>query len=91
MIRPLAAIAAAWRRFASWQGAIPDEGRVTLAGLILVAAACLAAGLPVLAAGIPGGIFIAVGLGANLRDPRASLVLIGAIAAVLVAIILGGR
>lgn len=92
MIRsPFSVIAAAWHRFASWQGEIPDQGRVTLAGLLLMAAAFLAAGLPALALGAPAAILVAVGLGFSFRDRLAGIVLIGAVALVIVAVILGGR
>lgn len=62
------ALRAAW----DWQSEIPDQGRVTLVGLILLAASgvawCEWFGIPPLAAvTIPGLVLVAVGLGFTLR------------------------
>lgn len=66
------AIGAALRAFWEWQSEIPDQGRVTLVGLILLAAGGVAwcdwFGIPPLAAvSIPGLVLVAVGLGFTLR------------------------
>lgn len=67
-----AGIAAAVRAFWEWQSEIPDQGRVTLVGLLLLAAGgvawCEWFGIPPLAAvSIPGLVLVAVGLGFTLR------------------------
>ena len=55
------------------------------------AGAFLVAGQPALALGIPAGVLIIVGLGMDFADRRTPFVLIGAVALVVVAAILGGR
>lgn len=67
-----AAVASALRAVYEWQAEIPDQGRVTLVGLILMAmgltAVCDWFGIPPLAAlVIPGLILTLVGLGFTLR------------------------
>lgn len=79
------------RGFGAWQAEIPDQGRVVLAGLLLLAAAFLAAGFMPFALGIPAGVLLAVGLGVDFRDRHTAIVLIGAVAIVAVAVVVGGR
>lgn len=89
--RVRSAISDGLRGFGAWQAEIPDQGRVVLVGLVGLAAAFLAAGLVPLALGVPAGVLVVVGLGVDFGDRRAALVLIGSAAAVLVALVLGGR
>ena len=90
--RVRAAIANGVRGFGAWQGDIPDQGRVVLVGLLLLAAAFVAVGQLALALGVPAGILIAVGLGVDFNaDRRAALVLIGAVTVVLTAVVIGPR
>lgn len=70
--RLFAAIAALPRAFWDWQSEIPDQGRVTLVGLLLLAigssAWCEFFGVPPLAAlSLPGLVLVAVGLGFTMR------------------------
>jgi hypothetical protein len=67
-----AAMGTALRSIWEWQSEIPDQGRVTLLGLVLLAAGGVAwcdwFGIPPLAAvSIPGLVLVAVGLGFTLR------------------------
>ena len=77
--------------FGTWQAEIPDQGRVVLVGLVLGAAAFLAAGSLPLALGMPAGVLVIIGLGIDFRDRRVALVLIPAIALVLIVTGLLGR
>ncbi len=91
MSRIRRAIADGVRGFGAWQAEIPDQGRVVLVGLVLTAAAFLAAALPALALGVPAGVLVVIGLGVDFRDRRTAMVLLVALAVVLVAVVLGGQ
>jgi hypothetical protein len=51
---------------------VPESGEeaCVLLGLAMIAGAFLVAGLPALALGVPGALYIAIGLGFNLKRGR---------------------
>lgn len=85
------AIAEGIRGFGAWQAAIPDQGRVVLVGLILLAAAFAAAGLLPLALGVPAGVLVVIGVGVDFTDRRTGPVLIGSLAVVVAVALMVAR
>lgn len=82
---PRHAVGRAWGSLVDWQAGIPDEGRVVLAGLGLLAGG-LAALWPPAAAIVPGAVLVVVGLGFNFKHPAAAIALVVAAGVVLLAL-----
>ena len=80
-------LAAPFRAFWRWQSEIPDQGRIVVVGLLLIALGLLPAWPPQPAAILPGIVLVAAGLGFTLAHPVVAAVAVGGTALVAFALV----